>query len=81
MPGTGGAYAERVLGGVATVCPECSYQWTISPAVSISWPCPKCGGSRCAQTESNLCVCGHVYGEHNTFAKVASVASGVRRPH
>ncbi len=80
MRGRAAAYDELVLGGVATICPECSYEWTISPAVSISWPCPKCGGSRCVQTDGNPCVCGHVYGEHHTFEKVppSRTAFGVR---
>jgi hypothetical protein len=58
-----------MLGGIATICPECSYRWTISPAVAISWPCPKCGGSRYSQAFTNLCACGHTYGEHKTFAR------------
>jgi hypothetical protein len=59
-----------MFGGVATICPECCYQWTLSPVVSISWFCPKCGGARDNDTFRNLCVCGHAYAQHHTMQEV-----------
>jgi hypothetical protein len=59
-----------MFGGIATLCPECSHQWTLSPVVSISWPCPRCGGSRCTQADQNVCKCSHTYAQHNTTARL-----------
>ena len=68
-----------VLGGVSTVCPECSNQWTLSPAVARSWYCPKCGGARDGEASAKLCQCGHTYGEHHTteVTKPSRAAFGI----
>ena len=55
-----------MLGGVSVVCSECSNQWTVSPAVSRSWFCPECGGTRDVDASAKFCQCGHVYGKHRT---------------
>jgi len=59
-----------MIGGLATICPECSYRWTLSPMVSISWYCPECGSGRSGEACLNLCVCGHVYERHHTKQNV-----------
>jgi hypothetical protein len=59
-----------MFGGAAIVCPECSNQWTLSPAVSRSWYCPKCGGARSAEAAAYFCRCGHPYGDHHTAQDV-----------
>lgn len=59
-----------MFGGLATICPECSSQWTLSPAVSISWFCPRCGGASDEKTVRNPCQCGHIYGEHDVRREV-----------
>lgn len=59
-----------MFGGVLTVCPACSNQWTLSPAVSVSWFCPKCGGARDTEASSAPCQCGHPYSEHHTSQQV-----------
>lgn len=51
----------------ATLCPECSYRWTLVPAVSRSWQCPKCQTARTEQTRQNRCTCGHTYKVHDTI--------------
>ncbi len=68
-----------VLGGVSTVCPECSNQWTLSPAVARSWFCPKCGGGRGVASSAKLCQCEHVYGKHHTaeVTKPSRTAFGI----
>lgn len=59
-----------MFGGVLTVCPACSNQWTLSPGVSVSWACPRCGGARDTEAGSAPCLCGHPYSEHHTSQQV-----------
>lgn len=59
-----------MLGGVATLCPECSNQWTLSPAVAASWACPRCGGARDEDAMNKVCDCTHLYSQHHTTQNV-----------
>ena len=49
----------------ATLCPNCSYRWILGVSSPRSWYCPKCGVSANEKTVENLCVCGHIYNEHD----------------
>ncbi len=59
-----------MLGGVLTLCPDCSNQWTLSPAVSASWFCPKCGGATDDNASNMACNCTHLYSQHHTAQNV-----------
>jgi hypothetical protein len=48
------------------LCPNCSYCWTVVPAVSRSWACPSCGGHRDEAAVGYECSCTHTYGHHKT---------------
>ena len=54
----------------ATLCPNCSYHWTLVPAVKRSWRCPICATHRTAETEKYVCACDHSYGEHDTYREL-----------
>jgi hypothetical protein len=53
-----------MFGGLARVCPGCSFRWTVVAAVSRSWFCPRCGDSPGRKPE-RVCVCGHLYDDHD----------------
>ncbi len=65
-----------MIGGRATICPECSYHWTIVPAVPVSWSCPRCGGSITEKTEHRFCKCGHEYSQHRFAQEVRPSRAG-----
>lgn len=54
-----------MIGGLSTICGICSYRWVLSPAVSRSWHCPKCGGKWGDNAAEYPCTCGHRYGDHH----------------
>jgi len=59
-----------MLGGIARICGVCSYKWTLSPAVSQSWPCPRCGGPSKGHADHHVCTCSHRYAEHCVSVEV-----------
>jgi hypothetical protein len=61
----------------ATLCPKCSFRWTLSEAAPRSWYCPKCHIARTAETEQNRCTCAHTYAEHDTIRNVGNSLSAL----
>ena len=53
-----------MIGGVSTICGECSYRWILSPTVARSWFCPRCGGPSGPNAAEYICLCGHLCGVH-----------------
>lgn len=53
----------------ATLCPICSYCWTLVEAVAASWPCPKCHTYR-SEGAQTLCRCTHTYAQHQTSRRI-----------
>lgn len=55
---------------VVRICAICAHRWTFNWASPVSWSCPKCPRGRSGDSRQIVCVCGHLFREHDVSREV-----------